>query len=122
MAKLNRLVDWWSQVLLPWRRWRVVLSVPAGDEVPESLPHHGAVLVETSGSPTWLAFDCPCGSGHRIMLNLSHDRWPRWTLKSRSPLTVEPSIDAVNSGRRCHYFLKRGTVHWARELRKKGRR
>lgn len=121
MAKLSRRIDWWNWVPMPWQRWRVVLSVDAGDEVPDSIPHNGAVLVEVRGKPTWLAFDCPCGTGHRIMLNLSRSRWPRWTVKSRSPLTVAPSVDAVNAGRRCHYYLERGKVVWARELRK-GRR
>jgi len=118
MAKLNRRVDWWGWIPRRWQRWRVVQTVEAGDDVPVAIPTHGAVMVESRGLPTWLAFDCPCGTGHRIMLNLSRDRSPRWAVKSRSPLTVSPSVDTITAGRRCHYFLERGRVVWARENRK----
>lgn len=116
MAKLKG-IDLWVWVPLPWRRWRITLSVEAGDEVPDVIPQNAAVLVEAEGLPSWLAFDCPCGRGHRIMLNLTRARWPHWTMKTRSPLTVTPSIDTVYEGRRCHFFLERGKIAWARDAR-----
>lgn len=117
MARLNQRFNWWTLVPIPWRRWRIALKVDAGDKVPDSIPRNGTVLVESGSSPTWLAFDCPCGRGHRIMLNLCRSRWPYWTVKRRSPLTVEPSIDTVYAGIRCHFFLERGKIIWTRESR-----
>jgi hypothetical protein len=114
MGRLMNYIAWWQWLPVPWRRWRIVLCVEAGDEVPEQLPSRGAVLVAPDGRPTWLAFDCPCGTGHRIMLNLSESRRPRWTLSDHTPLTLSPSIDDVGVGRRCHFFLQRGKIQWAR--------
>lgn len=118
MGNLDRRIYWQTIVPIRWRRWRVTSSVSAGDEVPASIPPGGAVLVEVASMPTWIAFDCPCGRGHRVMLNLNQSRRPRWTLRSRSPLTVSPSVDTIHDGRRCHYFLEHGRVVWVREKRK----
>lgn len=108
-----RRIPWWDWLPLPWRRWRIVLYVEAGDEIPERLPRNSAVLVCPSGQPTWLAFDCPCRTGHRIMVNLHNSRRPRWTIEQHDgPVTLSPSIDDVGEGRRCHFFLWGGRITW----------
>jgi hypothetical protein len=71
-------------------------------------------MVVAGGKPTWLAFDCPCGASHRIMLNLNTARRPSWVLKNYDPLTISPSIDDIAPGRRCHFFVSRGRIHWVR--------
>jgi hypothetical protein len=98
--------------LRPHRRWRVVLRVDAADELPASIPRTGAVLVGPGGAPKWLAFSCPCGTGHQIMLNLDRRRAPYWTITGNRRLTISPSIDAQGPQRRCHYFVRQGTVTW----------
>lgn len=55
---------------LPWRKWRIGAVVDAADEVPERLPPKVAVLVGSTAHPKWLAFDCPCGEVHRIVVSL----------------------------------------------------
>jgi uncharacterized protein DUF6527 len=95
-------------------KWRVLFEVEAADDVPALLPHQGVALVGTDAKPKWLVFDCPCLTGHRVMLNLDRSRWPWWHLSTREPLTVRPSIDDANSSRRCHFFLRRGRVLWVR--------
>ena len=113
MGGLSRL-RWWQWVPVPGRKWRVVLRVAAADEVPHRLPPGGVVLVGSPDRPKWLAFDCPCGLGHRIMANLDVARSPRWSVTQAHPLTLTPSIDAVTAGRRCHFLLKNGRVAWVR--------
>lgn len=119
MADLSR-ISWWDWLPLPWRKWRVVLRVDAGDQIPERIPRGGAVLVAPEESPTWIAFDCPCRQHHRVMLNLERQRHPYWTVDTIRPLSISPSIDDVTRDRRCHFFVKDGKIRWVpnRERRK----
>jgi hypothetical protein len=99
---------------LPFRRWRVVGIVPSADEVPPILPRNGAVLVCDGGPPKWIVFDCPCRTGHRIMLNTDRQRYPAWRvdLVSLDRLTLSPSVDAHDDKRRCHYLVRNGRIVW----------
>ena len=106
---LDGRLRWWQA--LPHRKWRLVLLVDEADEVPERLPRRGAVLVGAAEKPKWIAFDCPCRQGHRVMLNLDLRRLPAWSLVSQRPLTRSPSIDDYAVG--CHFFLRQGKIKWA---------
>ncbi len=98
--------------------WRVVAEVSAADEVPAVIPEHGAVLVGPRHRPKWLALDCPCRRGHRLLLALDPEQSPHWTLMpGGNPLTVWPSIDWRTPAGRCHYFIRRGRVLWISERR-----
>lgn len=99
----------------PFARWQLVGQVEAADEVPEHLPRRGAVLVGTRKHPKWIAFDCPCQRRHRVLLPLDPRQRPHWRLQAGSPLTLFPSIDALNDRRRCHYFITNGRTVWARD-------
>jgi len=118
MGRLRQFHTWWERASLPWRKWRIVMNVETGDEIPEDIPKYGAVVVASGGRPTWIAFDCPCGRGHRIMLNLNSSRRPLWVIRKSTPLTLSPSIDDSGGGRRCHFFLQAGKVQWAPRLRR----
>ena len=113
MAGMKRLIAWWQSLPLPWRPWRIVGQVGAGDEVAERLPHRGVVLVGTRESATWAVFDCPCRTGHRLMVNLDRARHPFWTIESRTPLSIRPSIDDITPERRCHFTIRGGTLRWS---------
>jgi Family of unknown function (DUF6527) len=74
------------------------------------------VLVGTvDGQHSWIAFDCPCGRRHRIVLNLSPMRRPRWRVTVEAPLTIVPSIDSAEGRTRCHYWIRDGRVQWVPE-------
>lgn len=104
---------WWTWIPLPLARWRVVLEVENADEIPERLPPRGAALVGSVDAPKWVAFDCPCGDGHRIMLNLDQGRRPYWRATRLNPLSLHPSIDDRSVGhRRCHFLMLHGRVKW----------
>ena len=116
MAGIKSLITWWQSLPLPWRDWRVVGRVGAGDEVPGKLPNRGVVIVGTPGRESWAAFDCPCRRGHRLMVNLDKSRRPAWNIDSVKPLTIRPSIDNVYSQGRCHFTLRGGKINWAHNV------
>ena len=118
MAPVRRAIAWWRSLPLPWRRWRVIARVGAGDEIPDRLPHNGAVLVGPPGCATWVVFDCPCRRGHRLIVNLNKSRCPFWSIYSLKPLSIRPSIDDITPQRRCHFVLRNGRIRWAARDRK----
>lgn len=103
---------WWRRITLPWYKWRVVQTVLAADAVPTRLPAKCAVLVKNQFKPGWLVFDCPCRRGHRVMLNLSLNRHPRWLIKKTLPLTISPSVNDFTIDTSCHYFIHEGRIKW----------
>jgi hypothetical protein len=98
---------------VPGRSWRIVVTVNAADEIPKKLPRNAVVLVASGGVQKWLAFDCPCRTGHRVMLNLDHSRYPHWKFNGGKKLTISPSVDWNGGGRTCHYFIRAGRIVWA---------
>jgi hypothetical protein len=103
-------ISWWQW--LPLFRWRIVAVVESADDIPRRLPRNGAVLVGSVSHPKWIAFDCPCRTGHRIMLNTDKARSPRWTTTVNGRLTLSPSVDYHHSQQRCHYFVRNGRIQW----------
>lgn len=103
----------WLAGRLPTRRWRIVAQVDEADLIPARLPRRGAALAGPYGAPKWLALDCPCSTGHRLLVNLDSRRRPAWRLVSARPLTIQPSLDISRDGARCHFTITRGAVHWA---------
>ena len=86
-------------------------------DVPDVLKQGEVVLVgEDPTQPQWLAFDCPCRRGHRLLINLSQSRRPRWTLHhdDRERVSLHPSVDSFSEVGRCHFWLRRGRVAWVK--------
>jgi hypothetical protein len=106
-------IAWWQW--LPFQRWRIIGAAESADEIPDRLPRNAAALVADQARVKWIVFDCPCRTGHRIMLNADPGRRPRWALPQTSPLTISPSIDSQGDRRRCHYFIRNGRVEWAKD-------
>jgi hypothetical protein len=103
-------IRWWQW--LPFFGWRVVGVVESADEIPARLPRNGAVLVGSRIRPKWIAFDCPCRTGHRIMLNTDQSRRPHWSTTVQGRLTISPSVDHKTAAQRCHYFVRNGRIKW----------
>lgn len=99
---------------LTFRRWRLEATVSDMDQVPPNIRPRRAYLVATPSRRKWLAFDCACSSGHRILLNLDASRRPVWTLRlSRTKaLTLHPSVNYHDDHRTCHYILSNGRIEW----------
>ena len=71
------------------------------------------MLVGAPEHPTWAVFDCPCRTGHRLMVNLDRARHPFWRIESARPLSIYPSIDNLTPARRCHFIIRNGKLRWA---------
>jgi len=108
-------LSWWDW--LPFRRARIVGHVESADEIPDELPRNGAVIVVSGGLTKWIGFDCPCRRGHRILLNTDPGRRPAWTVRTSAMgfLSIAPSIDFHGGDRRCHYFVRKGRIIWAKD-------
>jgi Family of unknown function (DUF6527) len=106
-------IRWWQW--LPVFRWRIVAVVESADNIPPRLPRNGAVLVGPTTRPKWIAFDCPCRNGHRIMLSTDKLHSPHWATTVQGQLTISPSIDYHQPKRRCHYFVRNGRISWVEE-------
>lgn len=106
-------ISWWQW--LPFWSWRVIGRVDSADEVPNQLPRNGVALVGDAGRIKWIVFDCPCRTGHRIMLNADPARRPRWTLNQVARLTISPSVDYRGSQQRCHYVIRNGRIAWVKD-------
>lgn len=77
-----------------------------------------AILVRYDGHDKWLRFRCPEGCGDTIMLDLSKNRRPHWTV-SLSPggtLSVHPSIINHNCG--AHFLVRENRIIWLERGRK----
>lgn len=114
MGRMSKF-SWWHS--LPWLPWRVVALVEAADDIPEDLPRNGAVLVGSTTYPKWLAFECPCRQGHRIMVSLDSRTKPHWKIGESRKLTLWPSVDAKTGSRRCHYIIRDGKTVWVHDKR-----
>jgi hypothetical protein len=104
-------IPWWQWI--PGRSWRIVATVEAADEIPLRLPRNGVVLVGSRQYPKWLAFNCPCRTGHRIMVTLDANHSPHWNIVSEQKLSVWPSFDYRTPNLRCHYIIRSGRILWA---------
>lgn len=112
------MIRWWHR--LPFQPWRVLGFVESADEIPDDLPRNGAVVVGSPARVKWIAFDCPCRTGHRIMLNTDPARRPFWRVGvgPSQRLSIGPSVDYEDGQRRCHYFVDDGRIRWARDTRR----
>jgi hypothetical protein len=80
--------------------------VDGPDEIPEQIEPRTVVF---SGRPArWVAFDCPCGRGHLIMVPVTDSA--DWRMTKTSPPTLHPSINDLEHG--CHFWLRDGRAHW----------
>lgn len=105
-------ISWWQW--LPVFGWRIVTTVESADDIPTRLPRNGVVLVGQMTKPKWVAFDCPCRTGHRILLNTDRARRPYWSVIVSAKLSINPSVDYHDKHMRCHYFIRNGRTDWAR--------
>lgn len=108
-----RLIDWWRRRRLTAPRLDELVWFESQTELPQELPRQVVAIVGTRERPKWLVAECPCGTGHRLQLNLTSRYTPRWHLKEHhGKPNLYPSVDAEAPSRRCHFWLRRGRVRW----------
>jgi hypothetical protein len=106
------MIDWWRRRRRGSPRVDEVRWYASHAELPESLPRHRVAVIGAPHRPKWLVLECPCGTGHRLEVNLSPSRRPFWILGLDPGPSVEPSIDLRDAHRRCHFWLLEGRVRW----------
>jgi hypothetical protein len=114
----HRLIDWWRRRRWTSARYPDLNYVASRSDVAELPARRTVMVVGSPERPKWAVFACPCGHGHGIAVNLSPARLPAWSLTDgdHGP-TLYPSVDSVTDGRRCHFWLRDGRVHWAHDER-----
>lgn len=108
-------IRWWQW--LPFWSWRLVEVVESADEISERLPRNAISIVGSPDRPKWIAFDCPCRMGHRILINADPKRKPFWQfgVNKRGHVTLAPSVDYSDKAKRCHYIVRDGKIIWAKD-------
>lgn len=110
----GRLIDWWRRRRITPPRLDQIECCASHAELPENLPRHQLAIIGTPVAPKWLVLECPCGSGHRLKVNLAASSRPRWQLvDAEAGPNVFPSIDFDGRERRCHFLIREGRVRWA---------
>ncbi len=112
-VRLRRLVINWTRRLRRRPRSRItrVVYVRGRQELPTTLNPRS--LYQLGAPAKWAVFECPCGRGHLLELNLGHADRARWTIsigRADNP-SISPSVD-FKGDRRCHFWLRDGRVHW----------
>jgi hypothetical protein len=111
------LVDWWRRRRLTPPRFTQLAFYEGRDHVPAEIERRTIAVVGTLERPKWAIFECPCGRGHQITLNLSPSREPFWRIEEtpRGP-SLHPSVDAY-APFSCHYWVKQGRVRFVARRR-----
>lgn len=85
-------------------------------EQPEEMVCGRLYVVAGRLGPKWAAFLCPCGCGERVLLSLSRERRPRWSVDVdwfERP-TIAPSVRQTD-GCMSHYWVKKGKTIWCHD-------
>ena len=79
----------------------------------DNLPNDKILVVGGKGYQKWAYLKCPCGCGNFIMLSLSKNTRPGWsiTVDFFNRPTVYPSIRQT-SGCKSHFWVKKGHINW----------
>ncbi len=117
MDLVTGLIDWKRRRRSePRARYPAVIHVETRAELPIELSRRVIYTIGSPAKPKRALFICPCGHDHHIDLPIATDPHEigTWHLspETRGP-TFSPSIDIVDRGRRCHFWLRRGTIQWA---------
>lgn len=106
--------------LLSWLRLirqPELLSTRAEEMPPRELLEAGQlVIVGPTEAPKWITFQCPSGCGVPLLLSLSPNRRPRWSVTTDwlGRPSVKPSVHRPD-GCKCHFWIQRGNVIWCED-------
>lgn len=108
----GRLIDWWRRHHRGTAKLNKVRTYESAASLPEQLPRR--VIAVAGDPPAWAAMECPCGSGHRLMLRMRpHGEATVWDLtRTDGRPSLNPSVDYESRERRCHFWIRNGRVTW----------
>ena len=74
------------------------------------------IIVGTMEHPKWATFQCPCGCGEFLAVNLMVSVSPCWEARfdTDGRVTFSPSVRVINSEHNCrsHFFIRNNHVDW----------
>src|SRR5690349_20647485 len=117
MKLLRAIGNWWKRAK-PDRRYSHTVFLECRHEVPDSPPRDTLYVVGAPEAAKWLLFDCPCGRGHRLDVNLMRERRPFWRLSvgRGDKLSVFPSLWVADDMCDSHFWLKDSCVYFVRAI------
>jgi hypothetical protein len=122
-AIADRTTDWLRRQRVVTPRLDDVKYFAQQSEVPTRLPRRALAVSGSPENPRWVSFECPCGTGHTIMVNLSTKRPPFWTLSlGGGGPSLSPSVNFNDAYTRCHFWVRDGRVNFTRDSRRRRRR
>jgi len=97
------------------RRYKIIKFLASLSDVPDQVGND-IYIVGTSGTSKWVVFDCPCGEGHKLTVNLMKSSYPRWRMKmSRDGISLSPSIVVTDHPCKSHFWLESNRAYPAFE-------
>jgi hypothetical protein len=112
VAVVKRIIRWFRRHRWTTAAFSHTVTVRDRGELPVVLSARAVYLVGTDDAPKWVLFDCPCGRGHEVQLRLSGE-CPLWRVTTNAGRArIRPSVDIVDSGARCHFWLCDGRTVW----------
>ena len=83
------------------------------EDYPEEITGNTIYIIGAYRQPQYAVFQCPCGCGRIVELNLNKESSPSWALKWHvlGTISFSPSIWRKD-GCRSHFFLKKSSIHW----------
>ena len=85
------------------------------EDLPESTHENTVYIIGGRENPFYAALTCPRKKCRKVIhLEISPEFRRRWTVHEHEDgaLSLNPSIDIIDSPCRCHYWIKRGHVVW----------
>jgi hypothetical protein len=106
------LAKWMKRFRKPPKHFLKVLVVAGVSAIPADCGRD-FFIVRREGRDLWAAFMCPCGRGHRLLVNLSrskHPYWRAWTRKNE--VSLSPSV-WLETDCKSHFIVRDSRVYWA---------
>jgi len=85
------------------------------EDLPEDTSNNTVYIIGGRENPFYAALTCPHKRCKKIIhLQISPQFQRRWQIREHEDgaLTLNPSIDIIDSSCRCHYWIKKGHVVW----------
>lgn len=101
----RKLAEWLSP------KYRYLFCEDFPDKVKDKV-----IYIVGEGRFHWvLVFQCPCGCGHTIQLNLLNEADPCWTfqISKKHEISIWPSVWRT-TGCKSHFIVQNGKIEWVR--------
>lgn len=111
-TKLEKLVRWFKKQKEPPQHFQKVHVVSVMSAIPNDLGQD-IYIVEKHHRKMWAVFDCPCGTGHRLVVNLARSNRPFWEIsvrKNKASLWPSLWLKGFCDG---HFWIRNSRVYWA---------